>query len=1312
MVNTLSPNFHSYSAAATKPRSWQDLSYRFYPHFHPYVAELVKRLIEQSVPGLQAADTEYSTPVKLSNETPAKLSNGKPVTLAADEMIILPDGTLITLADSKLFCVTKDNKLWVRDSLLSEVDWQPIGSANDVVAMTVSDGKLFFVTKDNKLWARDPLLSEVSWQPIGSANDVVAMTAINGKLFFVTKDNKLWARDPVLSEVDWQPIGHAIDVVAMAAINGTPVRLSGNRLVKLLDGTLVTLYVNALVTLPSFTFAKRLDGTPVILSNDALVTLPDGKPRPALYEEIFSKRGYYPSKLVDTSHPPVKDLDFTSNGAYSVYNWELFYHAPLTIAIHLSKNQRFEEAQRWFHYMFDPTDDSDGPTPERFWKVKPFQYTDVEMIEEILVNLSTGANDKLKQDTIYSIGAWKNAPFRPHVVARFRQSAYMFKTVMAYLDNLIAWGDTLFRQDTGESINEATQLYVLAANILGPLPQAVPKKGSVRPQTYANLRADLNVFGNALRELEADIPSDHTAHPNDPADLDRFSTLRSLGNALYFCVPRNDNLLSYWDSVADRLFKIRNSLNIQGIFRQLPLFEPPIDPAMLARAAAAGLDVGAIVTGLNQPLPLVRFQLLVQKANEICQEVKSLGNNLLSAIEKEDNEALAVLRAKHERVILELAETVKYQQWQEAIKNKEGLEKSFSNAVQRYTYYERLLGKESNKIKVTEIDALDTDGLEKMKFHMSEPEVTLRDITIDIAEDISGEGGGKKMNTQEVEEMSKLKDARSEQDTASTYEKIGAALGLIPGFGARFEPLGAGGTISFGGSNLAASMTLTSSLHKSSADRSTYEAGRAAKISSYARREQEWAFQSNLAAGEITQLYKQLRAAQIREAIAELELKNHRQQMKHAKEIERFLNEEGTEKTGKKTNQAFYTWMKREAKGLYGQCFQFAFDIARKAERALQHELGDPNLSFLQFGYLTGKEGLLAGEKLYLDIKRMEMAYHDLNQREYELTKHVSLLQVNPQALLQLRAIGRCTVFLPEDLFDMDCSGHYFRRIKSVAVSIPCVVGPYTSINCTLTLLKSVIRKSPLLTDGSYARDGADDNRFSDHFGSMQTIVTSTGQNDSALFETNLRDERYLPFEGSGVVSEWQLELPADVRQFDYDTIADVILHLRYTAREGGGLLRNGAVANLKARIDDAQAVGSVRLFSVRDEFPSEWAKFKNFGKAPSAADLTLSLREEHFPYWSNGRLEAIKWVNVFTKSAKDSREIAGPTTPNGSAEVVTHKIIPETKEKKEEKEIVNKLTNIDLPKPPDKFTLTFNLHFDKNSMENIWLAVAWGKGD
>ena len=79
------------------------------------------------------------------------------------------------------------------------------------------------------------------------------------------------------------------------------------------------------------------------------------------------------------------------------------------------------------------------------------------------------------------------------------------------------------------------------------------------------------------------------------------------------------------------------------------------------------------------------------------------------------------------------------------------------------------------------------------------------------------------------------------------------------------------------------------------------------------------------------------------------------------------------------------------------------------------------------------------------------------------------------------------------------------------------MTGPYASVNCTLTLLKSSIRKTPIVRDGGYAREDAEDDRFSDYFGSLQSIVTSSGQNDSGLFETNLRDERYLPFENSGV---------------------------------------------------------------------------------------------------------------------------------------------------------------------------------------------------
>ena len=83
----------------------------------------------------------------------------------------------------------------------------------------------------------------------------------------------------------------------------------------------------------------------------------------------------------------------------------------------------------------------------------------------------------------------------------------------------------------------------------------------------------------------------------------------------FFCIPPNDKLLGYWDTVADRLFKIRHCMNIEGVERPLPLFEPPIDPALLVRAAAAGVDIASVLSDLNAPLPHYRFSVMLQKAH-------------------------------------------------------------------------------------------------------------------------------------------------------------------------------------------------------------------------------------------------------------------------------------------------------------------------------------------------------------------------------------------------------------------------------------------------------------------------------------------------------------------------------------------------------------------------------------------------------------------------------------------------------------------------------------------------------------------------
>jgi hypothetical protein len=78
------------------------------------------------------------------------------------------------------------------------------------------------------------------------------------------------------------------------------------------------------------------------------------------------------------------------------------------------------------------------------------------------------------------------------------------------------------------------------------------------------------------------------------------------------------------------------------------------------------------------------------------------------------------------------------------------------------------------------------------------------------------------------------------------------------------------------------------------------------------------------------------------------------------------------------------------------------------------------------------------------------------------------------------------------------------------------------------------------------------DPRMVRRYAATEAVATSSGQNDSRMFQLSFNDERYLPFEFHGAVSRWRIELPQENNQFDIDTLSDVVLHLSYTAREGG----------------------------------------------------------------------------------------------------------------------------------------------------------------
>jgi hypothetical protein len=413
----------------------------------------------------------------------------------------------------------------------------------------------------------------------------------------------------------------------------------------------------------------------------------------------------------------------------------------------------------------------------------------------------------------------------------------------------------------------------------------------------------------------------------------------------------------------------------------------------------------------------------------------------------------------------------------------------------------------------------------------------------------------------------------------------------------------------------------------------------------FERRAEEWDFQKRLAGKELEQIDRQIAAAQIKIDIATLELANQQTQIDNAAAVEDFLSSK------KFTNEDLYSWMVSQISTVYFQCYQLAYETAKKTEKAFQFERGLADSSYIQFGYWDSlKQGLLSGERIYLDLKRMEMAYLDLNSREYEISKNISLVLLDPLALIALKETGHCVVGLPEAFFDMDYPGHYMRRIKGVSLTIPCVTGPYTSVNCTLTLLQSKIRTDSV---ASSLTDYASDSHFLADYAATQSIATSSAQNDSGMFELNFRDERYLPFEGAGTISTWQIDLPPENNAFDFETISDVIMNVRYTARDGGeglrSLAKQAAVMppfSLQAGPPESPVplpdqTNLARLFSLKHEFPSDWCKFLNPADTAPSQSMQIALNIDRFPYQYRGRKIQISGVELFLKF----KDIHDPTT-------------------------------------------------------------------
>lgn len=900
---------------------------------------------------------------------------------------------------------------------------------------------------------------------------------------------------------------------------------------------------------------------------------------------------------------PEHKIELGYGRPYSAYNWELFFHIPLAMAKTLSDNQKFEEARNWYHYIFDPTQ---SISTGSFWRFRPFhEFRNLVTIQQFMAEISAGGHSA-------EVDEWEDNPFNPHAIARFRTLPYMKAVVMMYIDNLLNWADQLFRRDTLEAINEATQLYILAADLLGKKPVGIEMK-LPDDQTFKQLKY-LGQFSNPYLWLHNNMST--TASQTSTTMKGRAqssqvaihspgnnhipnrgtSYISSLSRMFYFGIPHNAELMDYYSTVSDRLFKIRHNMDIEGNFRELALFAPPIDPAMLVKAVAAGVDIGSAINDMYVTSPQYKFEFIARKAEGLLGNVKALGSALLSALEKKDAEELSVIRSVHEITINESVKRIKEQLIEDAEKTIESLENSLEAANTRHLYYKNLV-KES-------------------------------------------------LNSFEKSQLKQLEKANDWEMAANITSLIGGAAALIPDIAAGSSGWGPYFAVESGGSHFSSSLNILSSGMRAVAGQYSFQANMNSIKGGQARRADEWKHQEAVTKIEIAQIVKQIEGAKIKLAIATKELENQEKQIENSTVVYEYMK-------SKYTNKQLYNWMVSRLSGLYFRSYQLAYDVAKTAEKAYRKELfiKAGTRDFIKFGYWDSlKKGLLAGEQLQQALSEMDVEYMNKNKRKLEITKHIPLSLVNPQALIDLKKgdgnnIHMCSFALDEEFFDIDYPGQYQRVIKSVSVTIPAVTGPYTNIGARVTISNSKIRTSG--TCGNYN----DEENFESLIAPVDSIATSNAVNDSGVFELSFRDERYIPFEGAGVISNWTIDLPGEFKQFDYSTIKDVILTIKYTA-EYDGTLKTVAVNNLKNTfLKNADKLAGI--VSLKESFSDKFIDL-----LAGVNGEILSLEKKHFPSFLADCMCKIKsacgyirkgdkiteWTGVTKKDSEDKIIISGLT--------------------------------------------------------------------
>jgi receptor-binding and translocation channel-forming TcA subunit of Tc toxin len=343
----------------------------------------------------------------------------------------------------------------------------------------------------------------------------------------------------------------------------------------------------------------------------------------------------------------------------------------------------------------------------------------------------------------------------------------------------------------------------------------------------------------------------------------------------------------------------------------------------------------------------------------------------------------------------------------EAEKSLEALQYSRKSPVSKLQYYVTLIGSDPSVIPQIDADFQEI---------VNQIDAPVKDSSLFLS-------------PYENEEMQQSSASQDFLTLVGALETLSGIFLALPTTHAHATPLGVGVAEEWGPEYIGNAVTASARALKLVGDQMAWQGANAGRKATYQKQQQDRVMQANSAGYEIKNIDQQVIAAQVRVQIAQKDIDIQQMNIDQAKEINDFLQ-------NKYTNVQLYSWMESTTRSLYYQTYTIAYSLAKKAEQvfALERPL-DATSPFIQPGYWdTSHDGLLAGEQLYLGLKNLEAAYLAKRGHDFEITKNISLRQVNPLELLTLRETGSCTFDLPELLFDMDFPGHYSKSLNNLKI--------------------------------------------------------------------------------------------------------------------------------------------------------------------------------------------------------------------------------------------------------------------------------------